>query len=290
MRKTFLLFFTLLFCADILYAQEKKTTMHFAYYMPSMINVKGKDVKISLGFWAQELADVVNVDIKNHFYKDIDKLRADIEAKKVDMVSASHLIFATELNSDLFQDGFETVTNDEKSNNKLLLLTHYDSSIDSLKALKGKKVARIKNHDMEKLYIDTQLKKAQKQISDRYFGKNIYVKQYSKAILKLFFKKVDAAFVTQSSFDLAAELNPQIKKKLRVLESADLHLKSFALFRKGVEQEKIDIFFKEALRLHESQRGKQILTVFKADRIKKSDINDLKSVRALYNEYLALNK
>jgi len=289
MRNIFLFFITIALLSSTLHATERKDMLNIAYHLPSMKNIDAKDIKISLGFWAKELTQQTAMKMTSYFYKDIKKLKKDFDDKKIDIVAASPLILIQNFDLSTLKDGFKSVAKNEESQNRLLLIVQKDAKINSLKDLKYKKIARL-NSDLEELYLNTQLQKDFHKDADQFFKKNIVVKKYSKAILKLFFKKADVALVTESAFNLASEMNPQIKKRLKILKKENIQLMSSSYFRKGVDKAKIQKFKKQAFKIHETQRGEQILTVFKSDRLVESTMEELKAVKKIYQEYLALKK
>ncbi len=289
MKKVLLVFITIISIISTLYANEKKDVLNFGYHLPSMKNIDAKDIKISLEFWAKELSLQTEIRMNSYFYKDIHKLKKDFDEEKIDVVAASSLIFIKNFDLSTLQDGFKSVAKNEEGQNRLLLLVQKDAKINSLKDLKYKKIARL-NSDLEELYLNTHLQKDFKKDANQFFKKNIFVKKYSKAILKLFFKKADAALVTESAFNLASEMNPQIKKRLKIIKKEDLQLMSSSYFRKGVDKEKIQIFKEQAFKIHETKRGEQILTVFKSDHVVESTVEELEIVKKIYKEYLALKR
>jgi len=286
MKKILVLFLVIISMLNILHAGEKNV-LNMAYHLPSMKNIDAKDIKISLEFWAKELSLQTDIRMNSHFYKDINKLKKDFDAGNIDVIAASSLIFIQNFDLSTLQDGFKSIGKDDKAQNKLLLLVQKNAKINSLKDLRYKKIVRL-NSDLEELYLNTQLQKEFKKDADQFFKKNIIVKKYSKAILKLFFKKADVALVTESAFNLASEMNPQIKKRLKIIKKDDLQLMNSSFFRKGADKEKIQTFKEHAFKIHETKRGEQILTVFKSDRVVESKLEELESVKKIYQEYLAL--
>ncbi len=226
MKKIVLIFsFTLLFFSS-LYADMKQNQMIFGYYLPSLCDTDPKDIKISLDFWAKEIGGKNDFVVKSKFYKNLNKMKRDFREKKIDVLTASGLILATKFNSNEFYEGFQAMTNDFENKNRLLLLVHRDKHYQKIADLRNKTIARLRNEDVENLYFNLHLQKQFHRDSNTFFKKTVFTKSYSKAILKLFFKKVDAALVKQEAYDLALELNPQIGTKLKALVSIEPSEKS----------------------------------------------------------------
>ncbi len=105
-------------------------------------------------------------------------------------------------------------------------------------------------------------------------------------ILPLFFGAVDACVVDEVSLNLAKEMNPQLGQ-LRVLARSRPLIES--VIAMPVEpfpyrKELVDAL----LSLHENPRGRQLLMVFKTDRIVRFQPGDFESARELWRDYYRL--
>ena len=260
------------------------------YHMPSLNNVSAKDVKISLNFWAKELGAKTGMRLENYFYKSITKLKHDFEAGKIDSVNASLPLIASYFDIDMLKNGFRPVIEGQENGMEMVLLVQSKSKYRSLKDLRHKRILRLSSNDLEKLYLDTILQKKFHADARDFFRKTFYVKHYNKAIMKLFFKKADVALVSRQAFDLAAELNPQIAKKLKILYTFSTQVNNGSFFRKDYPIEYISNYQKIAFQLNQSIRGKQILQVFKCDKIVENSLDDIKVVKQLQQEYHRLKQ
>lgn len=102
-------------------------------------------------------------------------------------------------------------------------------------------------------------------------------------ILPLFFGTVDACVVDEVSLDLAKEMNPQLGQ-LRVLARSRGMIESVIAVPAEpcpYQKELIDAM----LSLHQDPRGRQLLMVFKTDRLVRIQPGDLDSARELWRDY-----
>lgn len=102
-------------------------------------------------------------------------------------------------------------------------------------------------------------------------------------ILPLFFGTVDACVVDEVSLNLAKEMNPQLGR-LKVLARSRPIIESVLAFpaeASPYQKEMID----GILTLHQDPRGRQLLMVFKTDRIVRVQLAALDSVRQLWSDY-----
>lgn len=105
-------------------------------------------------------------------------------------------------------------------------------------------------------------------------------------ILPLFFGTADACVVDEVNLNLAREMNPQLAQ-LRVLARSKPMLEyviATPVEAPPFKQEWMDAL----LTLHENPRGRQILMVFKTDRIVRIQPGDLDSARELWRDYYRL--
>ena len=102
-------------------------------------------------------------------------------------------------------------------------------------------------------------------------------------ILPVFFGSADACVVDEVSFNLAKEMNPQLGR-LRILATSGPVLDSLIIT--PVQPHPYHRELLDALvHLHEDPRGRQVLLVFKADRLAAVQPDDLESARELWREY-----
>jgi ABC-type phosphate/phosphonate transport system substrate-binding protein len=106
----------------------------------------------------------------------------------------------------------------------------------------------------------------------------------SRTILPVFFRQADACVVTSSVFEIASELNPQLRKDLRVLESSPEVVPVVFFFRPGYSSAVKDELEAALVSLNETPAGRQVLTIFQADGLVKQPVSCLESSRQLRDE------
>lgn len=91
----------------------------------------------------------------------------------------------------------------------------------------------------------------------------------AKAILQIFFRQADAAIVTTGAFELACELNPQLRKDLLILSVSPPFVTSFFIFRPTWQGPSRERFISAILALQTTPGGQQVLNVFGSSRMEK---------------------
>lgn len=111
------------------------------------------------------------------------------------------------------------------------------------------------------------------------------------AILPVFFGKQDAVLVDFSKYELMAELNPQLRKLVPVVISEPYISDVICFYRSGWTSEKFRQDMLRAMsRLHETAAGRQILMLFRAEKIAPFDPFYLESAQRLEQNILNMKK
>jgi ABC-type phosphate/phosphonate transport system substrate-binding protein len=111
-----------------------------------------------------------------------------------------------------------------------------------------------------------------------------------RTVLQVFFRQFDTAVVTSNAFDLACELNPQIRREVRVLAVSPMIVPNVFFFRTsytGPEKEQLETAIAE---LHTTADGRQVLTVFQCDRMVRQPVACLDSTKGVLAEHERLRK
>ena len=153
---------------------------------------------------------------------------------------------------------------------KYLLLVNKDDNITDIRQLKNESINILARETqkapflwVEKLLRENGLKDYKK------FFKSVSVDyKATNVVLPVFFGKINACIVTESSYNLLCELNPSIKSKLKVLQSTDNILLGMVCLNKNKKDKSSYSLLKEIFpTLQENEYGKQLLYLFSADKL-----------------------
>lgn len=171
-----------------------------------------------------------------------------------------------------------------------VLLIRKDSGISNLKKLRNTNIIISKGGKgkIALIWLNTHLLKNGLPESIDFFNNIKKVNRTSQAVLPVFFNQVNACIVTENSFNTMKELNPQIGKEIKILKNSPEFVFGIMCFRNEVGKNIKEVIIREALKLHEKPKGKQILTFFRVDRVIKFNESYLDSMKVLIKEYNAL--
>jgi hypothetical protein len=103
----------------------------------------------------------------------------------------------------------------------------------------------------------------------------------------VYFGAKDACITTQRSFDMMAELNPQLKKELVTIDSSEPFITFFLGFKKGLDVDSNGML-KGLASLHQNERGKQLLLLAKVRQMIILEEGELNSAIDLYKKYKSI--
>lgn len=245
------------------------------------------DVEVSLKVWADELMHVLDVPAEVLFYPVMPEVQRDFEAGRINFVIADGLDLLRFFAPGDLADGFGGLAPNE---DVLLLLTRKGAAIKQPRDLIGKRVLLLSNNAISDLWLETYcLRHYQKSCASA--GMVVAKENRSRQqMLKLFFDKADAALVRGYAYDLALELNPQIRERTQVLERIHLYPGALGLFGRRVSSAFREYVIAKVPQLHDQPRGRQLLEVMQTERVGRVPHSLLDPIRDLVREYETLSR
>jgi len=265
-------------------AAAQALVLNVGYEQSPLNKFSKKEMKIATDVLLQEILKDIPVELSLKLYETPEAIAEAVERGNLDLVYAYGLEFVEHFDLAKLEDGF-TNSIDESKKMDLVVVVSADREIADWKALEGGGIVYQQDDHIAEIYARTAIARAG--------GKAVRLLSESsrqRCLLQLFFGKADAAIVPYRSFELAVELNPQMGKRLKVLERTDLSMNTFGFFRRGFDPESRDTILKIGLALHEMPRGKQLLTVYRTDRLIRCSLEDLEPIRKLLEAYRKLYK
>jgi ABC-type phosphate/phosphonate transport system substrate-binding protein len=175
---------------------------------------------------------------------------------------------------------------DKDLSEQFILVVRKDSGARSLADLKGKKLLQQAelSADGRSLWLDTLLMRQGVQNPKRFFANAREATKASASIFEVFFKRADCCVVTHRSLRVMAELNPQLSRELLVLEESPPWPISIIAVRKGLPIQLRDTIQEALGTLDKSAQGKQLLTLFRMDRLVSFQTTYLTQLEKLFRE------
>lgn len=285
----FLLFVAGMFSARPAAGSDGGTGRFRVSFSPGMFTeVNLSDAKAAVKVWAQTIAKErgIDTDPDTAIYKDFEEMSHALQADLTDAVGMT-VVEYEKLGSDTpLSPLFVTVVAGAPTE-QYILLVHSDSDIDGIGKLQRRGLILLSNvrSCVAAAWLDTLLAQKGLKPAAEFFGSVTPVTKPSQAALPVFFRKSDACILTRSAYATLCELNPQIERKLKILEaSVELVPAVFAL--RGNYHPPFKGKLLNALQtLQETPAGQQVLTVFLADRLEERPASVLQSAMDIIKRY-----
>jgi phosphonate transport system substrate-binding protein len=228
--------------------------------------------------WAQTLTRKrgIRVNPEMTIYRSLAAVVAALQRGEVDGCILSIEEYA-KLTEGLLGPPFLRDETNGKTHTEFVLLAPKGGAIGALKDLSGAQVAihSGQHYDLGLYWLNAELAAAGLDRLDRMAARIEESRKMSAAVLSVFFGKSDACLVSKSAFESMVELNPQLGKRLEIILKSEPIIPSILCFRKTFAAGPKQALFREILHLDESVAGKQVLRMFKSDRMREISAEEM---------------
>lgn len=150
------------------------------------------------------------------------------------------------------------------------LIVNKSKNFNSLNSLKNSKISILSKSELHTapIWLDKLLRDEKLASKEKFFSEIIYDYKANNVLLPVFFNKMDAAIISKPAYELLCELNPQIKKQIKILLQSDNLIFGVISFDGRNKDAKRKEFMLDVLKtLHEENYGKQLLDLFMVEKI-----------------------
>ena len=232
------------------------------------------------------LGKVVGGSTDATIYHDMPSLEKAILMKKVDLavlLSDEYL----EVRNRLPIEPIALTARHSGVYDEVVILVRKDGGIRSMLDLmnKRKNIQKGIQGSIFQYWIETLLMKEGVYESKDFFATLKKVEKPSHAVLPVFFKQADACIVLQGAFNLVAELNPQVAQELDILNRSTGTVGGILCVRRGFPAEQRKIVEETLWSLHKEPQARQLLTLFRFDRLVPFRPECLSNMEIFLSEY-----
>jgi len=266
-------------------------TARFGLSSDIFYDVSPKDAQVALEVWAKKIASGARrrVEASGRVVSDVDALAAVAERHEVDVVAFPTMEYLR------LRDRLPVVpalvgSRSDGPQEEHVLLVRRDAGLAQLEALGGKRLLMQSGAVgvMTQAWLDILLAKHGYPEAGRFFGPIKGVPKASQAVLPVFFRQVDAAVVTRTSYATLLEMNPQIGRELVSIAESPKFLLSVMCLHRMADEALRRLVVESALDLQNSVTGRQVLLLFKITRVIPFEPAHLEGVSALFRDHRAL--
>jgi ABC-type phosphate/phosphonate transport system substrate-binding protein len=262
--------------------------LRVGYSSKLFADVDIRDVQVAMDMWAKELNRIAGVNTfpKSVIFTDILSMVEAVKNHKVDVLSLSAIDYLSIKDKVPLEPTFVASNGLEKRQERVLLVRK-DRGVTKIGQLKGRTLAVLSRSRDEAslMWLDVVLAREGIHEREKFFSTIREANKSSQAILPVFFRQVDAAIVSRSSFETMTALNPQIGQEISVLASSKNLLGTISCVHKDLDSGLKKLIIEKAPRLHEKTGTKQMFTLLQTDRIVLFQPSYLDSLADLLREH-----
>ncbi|MCU7853700.1 MAG: phosphate/phosphite/phosphonate ABC transporter substrate-binding protein [Candidatus Thiodiazotropha sp. (ex Monitilora ramsayi)] len=282
----FVRFIILLFFSSTLHA-DGHNIVRVGGSAESIYDTNITDVEIMFSLLFNEMFKEDDEQFKIEIYNSDDTLERGLKQGELDAIFANTVHYL-EIEELLNKSPSFAVQHGDSVHSKYFLIVRENDSIDKLADLQGKKIFIPSGHTVGELFLGVQLLRSNHGPLDVFFSEVRRSNKSNDAIVSLFFGQVDAALVTEFSFEVASELNPQIATSLKILSKSEPLVHMVISVHNDFPQDRVDNIYPRLGGIEELPRLDFLRKTFRFEGIHQINNEDLSNVRALSNEYRQL--
>jgi phosphonate transport system substrate-binding protein len=261
--------------------------VRMGYSTRLLFDVSRADAEAAVSIWARELGRATGFagPTTATIYDDLNGLLAQVRAGALDVVALNSLDYLR-IRAEEFVEPALVGLRGGKAADRQLLLVHRDSGIDTLGNLRGKSLAILKSgEDLATLWLDTLLARDGLPGTTQFLGVARDGTRASKALLPVFFRRMDACVVNGNAYATAVELNPQLGRDLVVLARSPEFPLGLVCLRADLDARRKARILESSLRVVTTPAGRQVLTLFKVDDVARFEPGLLDSLERILREH-----
>lgn len=268
-------------------AAPETVALNMGFYLPAIRDANMTDLKVSLGVWADEIAKPHNIKIRTTSFEDMESMRRALDRGELNFINAPGMELVELFRPDELRQGY--ARRHHGIDEGLVLLVAKSSGIQRFADLRGKRVVRLSDDRLANYFLETQCLKAAGQDCREFLALS-EEKRDIQSVYSVFFGRADAALVQISTMRIAADLNPQVAERLRVILDWKASALIFGMMTRQTDERHRSLILNSVREALKTARGRQLLELFRTDYLEPVNADVLKPYRALLREYSDLRK
>lgn len=172
----------------------------------------------------------------------------------------------------------------------VLLIGRADNAAVQLKDLKNKRLTLAPYLDVEELYLNTVLLRNKLPEAPVFFKERKDAKNANVALMDVFFNNSDLTVVRENDFNTAVELNPQLAKKLVILDKSSPYLAMLGVISKSISEKDYEGFISSFNKIADTEKGRKLMDVVNVSRVVPVTPDETSDLQALRMEYESLKQ
>lgn len=268
-------------------AAELKPRLAIGFSSKFFPDIDPKDAQAAMHLWVSEVGTQASFQSESVVYTNIEEMFSDFRKGKLDLIVMSSIDYFRSEKGLHGIPGFVGIR-DGKILERHVMLAPVGKVNTSVLSLKKLKLALVQHDDLGMLFLNSALLKQRQPEMNRFFSSVAFKPKHSQAIHAVYFGTADVCVVSERSFRIVSELNPQVARRLQVVDRSAGLLPGVAVFRKDYPQAYRNTVESITLSLKNNVRGRQILSLLQHDDFAVMQETDLVEMRRLFREYRSM--
>ncbi|MBK6744137.1 MAG: PhnD/SsuA/transferrin family substrate-binding protein [Hydrogenophilales bacterium] len=243
------------------------------------------EVRGTYELWAQELARKFRIPVTITQYEDVGELRRDFLSGKINGINTDAMTFVRNFRLEELAEGYRTVM---KGGWNLKLYAGREAPIRNFADLAGKRIAVLEENDVGDLYLETLCLRHHALPCKDVFADIQRTTTNNQALLRVFFGKADLALVHGYGYEVAVEMNPKLAPSLRQIDEHPIPSLYYAFYSAKSDKALREHTLRIIPSIHTYPRGRQLLDIFKMERLELAEPSELKPFQQLDRDYREL--
>ena len=263
--------------------QLRKARLNVMYSSTLFSGVNRNDALVAIRVWNESIGRSRGflLETETKTFDHLEEVEKEVQDNTVDIVFFDTIQYLHTSQSGKLDPQFVPVNQSGAVPDDYVVVVRQDRNLKTLADLRGKSVVFYKlGSDWGRLWMDVTLGEEELGSVGNFFGSNSESSKPSSVILPVFFSTTDVAVVKRRSLNVMAELNPQLAAQLQILTNSSVFPEAVACIHKDYKVYKDDLLQAMA-ETHNEPKGKQILLLFKTEKLTAFKPECLDSAREL---------
>jgi ABC-type phosphate/phosphonate transport system substrate-binding protein len=258
----------------------------------TLVGANINDARASCKVWINEMSLAsghITAEAVPEVFIPSEELIRDVRQGTVDCFAATGIEFAKL--ASLTDPSFVVLQDYLADGMEYVLLVHSSSPFKKISDLKGAQILSHLHRDMVLLpvWLGTMLAAADLPATEHFFGSLSPRNNLNQVVLPVFFRRADGALLARRSWDMAAELNPQLGRDLRPLAVSPKLIPIVIGFRRNTNPESRTLLIASMLHISSAVAGRQIAALYQCSEFVVRPTSAMKGTVEMVEQYERLS-
>ena len=250
--------------------EDGKIPCRLGFSSRMFTDINENDAKASVKVWAQVLATERNIPLNTEprVMYGVGAITEALRKKQVDCVAMTTDEYRV-VSQEVDLSSLIVSLKDGEATEEYIILVRQDNGIEKIEHLRKRTLAVFQSArtGVAESWLAGLL--AQKGLGppEEFCGAITRPSKLLGVVLPVFFRRVDACLVTRRGYATMCELNPQMGRQLKALETSSKLVPVVFAFRRDFAPPFFDRLISEMTKIQTTPAGQQVLTIFQCDRL-----------------------